>query len=176
MLLILLCLLLGDSLKKIEFWMIHNTGIGGTMETLTLEKANIIIDVALEKKVELNFAQLTVAVLDAGGNLIALKREDRSGILRPQIAIGKAYGVLGMGFGGRELARRAPNNPLFFGALSDMSGGRMVPVPGGVLIRSQSGEIIGSAGISGDLSENDEICAVAGIKAAGLTPDTGDAQ
>ena len=96
-------------------------------------------------------------------------------ILRPQYAIGKAYGVLAMGFGGRELARRAPKNPHFFNALSDLSGGRLVPVPGGVLIRSQSGEIIGSVGISGDVSENDEICAVAGIKAAELVPDTGDA-
>ena len=145
------------------------------METLTLAKANMIIAKALEKKAELGFAQLTVAVLDAGGHLIALQREDRSSILRPQIAFGKAYGVLAMGFGGRELARRAPKNPHFFGALSDMSGGRMVPVPGGVLIRSQSGEIIGSVGISGDKSENDEICAVAGITAVELVPDTGDA-
>jgi len=64
--------------------------------------------------------------------------------------------------------------PAFFGVLSDLSGGKMVPVPGGVLIRSTSGEIIGSIGISGDTSDNDETCAVFGIKAAGLTPDTGD--
>jgi len=79
-----------------------------------------------------------------------------------------------MGLGGRELARRATKAPVFFGALSDMSGGRMVPVPGGVLIRSDSGEILGSVGVSGDTSENDELCAVCGIKAAGLAPDTGD--
>jgi len=81
---------------------------------------------------------------------------------------------LGMGFGGRELFRRAVKMPAFFNALSDMSGGRMVPVPGGVLIRSTSGEILGSVGISGDTSENDEICAVSGIEAAGFKADTGD--
>jgi uncharacterized protein GlcG (DUF336 family) len=90
--------------------------------------------------------------------------------------MGKAWGVLGMGFGGRELARRASKMPIFFGSLSDLSGGRMVPVPGGVLIRSQSGEILGAVGITGDTSENDETCAVWGIKAAGLKPDTGDPQ
>jgi uncharacterized protein GlcG (DUF336 family) len=79
-----------------------------------------------------------------------------------------------MGFGGRELFRRASKMPAFFNALSDMSGGKMVPVPGGVLIRSTTGEVLGSVGISGDTSENDEICAVYGIEAAGLKADTGD--
>ncbi len=144
------------------------------MQTLTLQAANLIADKALEKGRELNFARLTVAVLDAGGQIKVLKREDGSSLLRPEIAVGKAWGVLGMGFGGRELARRAAKMPAFFGALSDLAGGRMVPVPGGVLIRSQSGEILGSVGISGDTSENDETCAVWGIKAAGLNPDTGD--
>jgi len=115
-----------------------------------------------------------VAVLDQGGQIKVIKRGDGSSLLRPEIAMGKAWGVLGMGFGGRELARRAAKNQVFFGALSDLSGGRMVPVPGGVLIRSNSGEILGAVGISGDASEKDEICAVYGIKAAGLKADTGD--
>jgi len=79
-----------------------------------------------------------------------------------------------MGFGGREIARRAVKVPHFYGALSDMSGGRMVPVPGGVLIKSGSGEILGAVGISGDTSDNDEICAIYGVQAANLIPDTGD--
>jgi uncharacterized protein GlcG (DUF336 family) len=88
--------------------------------------------------------------------------------------MGKAWGTLGMGFGGRELARRAAKAPAFFNALSDMSGGRMVPLPGGVLIRSRDGEILGAVGISGDTSENDETCAVYGIRCAEMVPDTGD--
>ncbi len=100
-------------------------------------------------------------------------RTDAS-ILRPQIAEGKAWGVLGMGFGGREFARRAASGPLFLTALMAASGGRIMPVPGGVLIRGADGVIIGSVGITGDTSENDEACAVAGIKAAGLAPDTGE--
>jgi uncharacterized protein GlcG (DUF336 family) len=143
-------------------------------EKLSLQVADVIVEKALEKGREMGFAPLTVVVLDAGGQVKVVKREDESSLLRHQIATGKAWGVLGMGFGGRELARRAAKMPIFFSALSDMSGGRMVPVPGGVLIRSQSGEILGSVGISGDSSENDEICAVHGVRSAGLVPDTGD--
>jgi uncharacterized protein GlcG (DUF336 family) len=144
------------------------------MTVLTLAQASVIVDTALARGRELNLAPLTVVVLDAGGQLKAAKREDNSSLLRANIATGKAWGVLGMGFGGRELARRAARAPQFFGALSDMSGGRMVPVPGGVLIRAADGAIVGSVGISGDTSEKDEDCAVAGIKAAGLVPDTGE--
>jgi uncharacterized protein GlcG (DUF336 family) len=144
------------------------------MEPLSLNIASLIVDKALEKGREQRFAPLTVAVLDAGGHLKVLKREDQSSLLRPEISFGKAWGVLGMGFGGREFARRAAKMPVFIGALCELSGGRIVPVPGGVLIRSASGEILGSVGISGDTSDNDEICAVHGIKAAGLMPDTGD--
>ena len=143
------------------------------MSVLTLAQASIIVDAALARGRELKLHPLTVIVLDAGGHLKAAKREDNSSLLRENIAMGKAWGVLGMGFGGRELARRVARAPAFFGALSDMSGGRMVPVPGGVLIRAADGTIVGSVGISGDTSEKDEDCAVAGITAAGLAPDTG---
>src|SRR5580658_10006803 len=141
---------------------------------LTLEQASIIVDKALEKGRELGFKPLTVVVLDAGGHLKAMKREDGSSLLRPEIAGGKAWGALGMGFGGREFARRAAANPVFIQALSVASGGRVVPVPGGVLIRDAAGEILGAVGISGDTSENDETCAVRGIGSAGLVADTGD--
>jgi uncharacterized protein GlcG (DUF336 family) len=144
------------------------------MAKLTLFLANLIVDKALEKGHELHLAPLTVVVLDTGGQIKVLKREDGSSLLRQEIATGKAWGTLGMGFGGRELARRASKAPAFFSALSDMSGGRMVPVPGGVLIKSNEGETLGAVGISGDISENDETCAVHGIRCADLNPDTGD--
>jgi uncharacterized protein GlcG (DUF336 family) len=143
------------------------------MTPLTLAQAALIIDRALEHGRALALKPLTVAVLDAGGHLVALKREDGSSLLRPQIAQGKAWGALALGFGGRELARRAAAAPAFIAALSDVSGGRIVPVPGGVLIRAE-GELIGAVGISGDLSQQDEACAVCAIEAAGLVADTGD--
>src|SRR5712675_477875 len=101
------------------------------MQPLTLLQASRIVDVSLEKARELKCKPLTVAVLDAGGHLLALKREDGSSIMRPQIAQAKAWGALGMGHGGRELSRRAAEAPSFFAALTDISGGRIAPVPGG---------------------------------------------
>src|SRR5215211_6051410 len=141
--------------------------------SVTLAQASTIVDIALKKGRETNCAPLTVAVLDAGGHLVAFKREDKSGILRFDIAYGKAWGALGMGFGSRELADRAGKNPLFFAVLAAASGGRLVPNPGGVLIRDAGGDIIGATGISGDTSDKDEACAIAGIEAAGLKADPG---
>ena len=141
--------------------------------SVTLTQASTIVDVALTKGRETNCAPLTVAVLDAGGHLVAFKREDRSGILRFDIAFGKAWGALGMGFGSRELSERAGKNPLFFGVLATVSQGRLVPVPGGVLIKDAAGSVLGAVGISGDTSDKDEVCAVAGIEAAGLKAATG---
>ena len=146
------------------------------MVALELEQARQIIDAALAKGREAGLAPLGVAVLDAGGHLKAFAREDGAGILRPQIAVGKAWGALGMGFGSRALAARAGQSAgtqVFFAALNAMSDGKVVPAPGGVLIRDASGEVIGAVGITGDTSDKDEACAVAGIEAAGLTPDTG---
>jgi uncharacterized protein GlcG (DUF336 family) len=139
------------------------------MSVVTLAQASTIVDAALKKGRETNCAPLTVAVLDAGGHLVAFKREDKSGLLR----FGKAWGALGMGFGSRTLAGRAAKTPQFFTMLAAASGGRMVTNPGGVLIRSAAGDIVGAVGISGDTSDRDEACAIAGIEAAGLKADPG---
>jgi uncharacterized protein GlcG (DUF336 family) len=141
--------------------------------SVTLAQASTIVDVALKKARDSNLAPLTVAVLDSGGHLVAFKREDKSGILRFDIAFGKAWGALGMGFGSRTLASRAGKTPQFFTMLAAASGGRMVSNPGGVLIKDASGTIVGACGISGDTSDKDEMCAVAGIEAAGLKADPG---
>lgn len=143
---------------------------------LTLSQATTIVEHTLTKGRETGCAPLAVAVLDAGGHLKAFAREDGAGILRPQIALGKAWGALGMGFGSRSFAKRIaeqPAAPSFFSALAAMSEGRVVPVPGGVLIRDASREVIGAVGVTGDTSDKDEACALAGLAAAGLTGDTG---
>lgn len=141
--------------------------------TLTLEQANIIAASAMDAGKTRGFAPLCVVVLDGGGHALALQRDERASIYRPEIAMGKAAGCLGMGFGGRELAKRAQAVPSFFTALATIFPNGIVPVAGGVLIRDGQGALIGAIGISGDTSDNDEICAVAGIEAAGLFPDTG---
>jgi uncharacterized protein GlcG (DUF336 family) len=145
--------------------------------SLALEQAMTIVHAALQKGRELGLAPLAVAVLDAGGHLKAFAREDGAGIVRPQIAIGKAWGALGMGLGSRTLARRVseqgPQQQAFFAALNAMSEGRVVPAAGGVLIRQATGAVVGAVGISGDVSDKDEACALAGIAAAKLTADPG---
>ena len=141
---------------------------------LTLQQAEAIVAAARAKGRELTLQPLTVVVLDAGGQVKMVQREDGSSLLRPEIALGKAYGALAMGLGGRELARRAQSMQGFMNALSDIAGGRAVPVQGGVLCCDAGGTVLGAVGISGDVSAQDEVCAVAGIQAAGLRPDTGD--
>jgi uncharacterized protein GlcG (DUF336 family) len=143
------------------------------MPRLTLAQASQIVDAALAKGRELKLLPLTVVVLDAGGHMVALKREDNSGIARVEIATGKAWGGLGMGFGSRELFERWQKAPMFVMGYAAASQGRMMPVPGGVIIKDASGEIVGAVGISGDTSDNDETCCVAGIEAAGLKPQKG---
>jgi uncharacterized protein GlcG (DUF336 family) len=143
------------------------------MALLTLERATRIADAALKTARDGELKAIAVVVLDAGGHDIVLKREDGCGILRVDVARGKAWGALGMGVGSRELARKAEQNPRFFAALAAASGGRLIPNPGGVLVRDVDGEVVGAVGISGDQSDRDEACAIAGIRAAGLTADAG---
>jgi len=140
---------------------------------VTLAQASTIVDAALKKAREFKQMPQTLVVLDPGGHLVCAKREDGSGIIRFEIAVGKAYGALGMGWGTRTMMERAAQNPNFLTAVVAASGGRMVPNPGGVLIRDAANAIIGAVGISGDTGDNDEIIAVAGIEAAGLKADPG---
>lgn len=143
------------------------------MTELTLDTARQIVQAALGKGAELGLQPLSVAVLDASGTLKAFERQDGASLLRPKIAFGKAYGAIAMGMGTRALHARAEQQPYFINAMNALAGGDLVPVGGGVLIRDDQGRIIGAVGITGDTSDNDEICAVAGIEAVGFKPDTG---
>jgi uncharacterized protein GlcG (DUF336 family) len=139
------------------------------MADLKLAQASSIIDAALAEARKRNFAPVAIAVLDAGGHLIAFKREDGAGFARFDIAYGKAWGALGMGFGTRELADRGTRFPAFVAAISTATQGRMIPSPGGVLIVDHDNEVIGAVGISGDTGDNDEACAIVGIESAGFS-------
>ena len=143
------------------------------MRPLTLDNASRIVDAALGAAREQKLKPIAVVALDAGGHDIVVKREDGCGILRVDIARGKAWGALGMGLGSRELGRKAEQNPRFFAALAAASGGRLIPNPGGVLVRDDDGTVVGGVGISGDQADRDEACAIAGIQAAGFRADAG---
>lgn len=143
------------------------------MTTISLETALGITRQALAVGRELSTAPLTIAVLDAGGHLVALQREDGASMLRPQIAIGKAWGALALGKGSRLIAADAQQRPAFIGAVNNLAQGSLVPAPGGVLIRDERGEVIGAVGITGDTSDIDEQCALSALESLGLQADAG---
>ncbi len=142
-------------------------------EPITLAQANAIIAVALAKAAEMKLKPLTVAVLDAGGHLKALARQDDTSTLRPEMAQAKARGAVALGLGSRAIFERAQEQPFYAQAVNALCNGSLMPVPGGVLVRDAAGVIVGAVGITGDTSDNDEACAVAGIEAVGFTADPG---
>lgn len=139
--------------------------------SLPLDRANAIVAEALRLGRTAGLLPLTVVVLDAGGKLVAMQSEDGSGTLRFDIAFGKAWGALGMGISSRLIRDRLAGRPTFQAALATASDGRLIPVPGGVLVEDAAGITIGAVGISGDTSDKDEYCAIEAIKAAGLASE-----
>src|SRR4051812_31237731 len=142
------------------------------MTSLTLDAARSVLDAALERSAARMLNPLAVVVLDARGCLKAAFAQDGTSLMRSEIAHGKAYGALALGMGSRAIFQRAQEQAYFIGAVNTLAQGRMVPVPGGVLIQSD-GVLLGAVGVSGDTSDNDEICAVAGIEGAGLKANAG---
>jgi len=141
------------------------------MSKLTLKQANVIIEKALEKAREMKIKPLSVVVLDDAGNVRSAQREDGASMFRFDVALGKAWASVAMGVSSRALLKRAKDNPNFFITLAATAKGKFLPQTGGVLIKSDKGEILGAAGASGGTGEEDEAACVHGIEQAGLAPD-----
>jgi len=141
------------------------------LTSLPLDGAVRIVDGAIAAARREGLLPLAVAVLDAGGSLVAFKREDGAGVMRFEIARGKAYAALGMGMSTRLIRDRLANRPAFQGALAAASDGRFIPTPGGVLILDGAGRALGAVGISGDASDRDEYCAIEAARAAGFATE-----
>lgn len=139
------------------------------MSRITLEQANTIIAAAFDKGRELGLKPLSVAVVDSGGHLIAFQRQDGASTMRLQIACGKAAGALALGISSRKIADMATERPSFIAALGPISHHGIIPAAGGIIVVDDHGRPIGAVGVTGDTSDNDETCAVAGIVAASLT-------
>lgn len=135
---------------------------------ITLDQARILIAATRRKSRELELNPLTIVVLDPGGHLVAMEREDGSAFGRPDIAIGKAAGALAMGVSSRRLGDMAAERPQFMAALSASWNGRLIPAAGGVLLKDTAGNLLGAVGVSGDLSDKDEEAALAGLETAGM--------
>jgi uncharacterized protein GlcG (DUF336 family) len=143
------------------------------MPDLTLAVAQTILETALRTAREKKLKPVAVVVYDDRGSLKALAAQDGTSLRRAEVAMGKAHGALALGVGSRGVGAMALERPHFVAAVTHAVGGSLVPAPGGVLIRGPGREILGAVGISGDTSDNDEVCAIAGIEAAGLIPDAG---
>jgi uncharacterized protein GlcG (DUF336 family) len=143
------------------------------MTSIPLTKARTIVAGVLSAGRERGLSPLSVIVLDAGGHVTAFEREDGASNLRFEIAHGKASGALGLGMGSRAIMARAERQPAFVAAVTALFGGALIPVPGGVLVKTLSGELVGAVGVTGDTSDNDEAVAVAGIEGAGFVAETG---
>ena len=139
---------------------------------MNLETARTIIAGARAHAAEAGFKPMTVVVLDDGGHVVAVEREDGSSMKRFEIGIGKAHGALSLGMGSRAIMGRAEQQPYFIAAVTSAVGGALVPVPGGVLVRDGEGALLGAVGVTGDTSDHDEAAAVAGIQSAGLVAQT----
>lgn len=161
----------GYSQDSLPQAIVDSPAVANIMVTLSLDKASTILETALSIGKEEGMLPMTVVILDAGGHIVALKRQDGAGIFRVELANAKAYGALGMGVSTRVLGERLQNRPVFAGALTGVSKGQWVDVPGGVLIRNEKAQVIGSVGISGDTSDKDEYAAINAVKAAGYYPE-----
>ena len=137
------------------------------MNILPLKDANAIVEAALDYARDHRVNPLCIAVLDPGGHLLSLQRDDGASMLRPAIAKGKAYAALALGMSSRQVASMAVERPNLLAGISGVSGGRIVPLPGGILI-SLGGTLLGAVGITGDTSDNDEACAIYAVEAAGF--------
>ena len=135
---------------------------------MDLATANDMVAAALAQGAGLGLAPLTVAVLDPGGHLVALARQDGASTLRPEIAVAKAAGALALGLSSRAIGDMAAERPVFVGALAGLAPRGLVPAAGGVIVVDEQGATLGAVGVTGDTSDQDERCALAGIAAVGL--------
>jgi uncharacterized protein GlcG (DUF336 family) len=138
---------------------------------LRLDEARAIVDAALAFAAAESLLPLAVVVLDSGAATVLTLRQDGASVMRTEVAHAKAWGALAMGLPSRGIAERLRDHPGFVNALASISQGRFAPVPGGVLILDAQDEAIGAVGISGDTADQDEVCAIAAITAAGLRSD-----
>ncbi len=138
------------------------------MDKLTLAQAQQIIASARAHSQAAGYKPMGIAVLDDSGHLVAFAREDGASMFRFDVAVGKAWGAIGMGASSRALAQRAKDNPNFFTALAATAGGKLLPQTGAVLIKNAAGQTLGAVGASGGTGDEDEAICIAGVQSAGL--------
>lgn len=129
---------------------------------LTLEQAVKIIQGAQQKATDLG-VNVTIAVVDAGGHLVALHRMDGAAFPTAEIAPGKAFTAVSFKSESAQLMQRL-GQVAFFASGPQLAGGRLTLLPGGIPIR-EGDQVIGAVGVAGATGEQDVECARAGLAA-----------
>jgi uncharacterized protein GlcG (DUF336 family) len=142
-----------------------------SMRALSLAEALEIIEGTFAAAKEHNCHALAAIVLDAGGRIKAFQKQDGASLMRFEIAYGKAFAALSLGRSSRMVLQKAKEKPLFVQSLERIADGPLFLEAGGQLVRDGQGEIMGAIGVTGDVNEMDDICAITGIGSAGLRAD-----
>jgi uncharacterized protein GlcG (DUF336 family) len=141
------------------------------MRAITLDEAIAIIQKTFAEAARRNAYPLTAVLLDAGGRVKAALKQDGASLLRFEVSYGKAYASLALGRQSRLVLQKAKDKPLFMQSFNELADGPMFLEGGGQLIRDAHGEVVGAIGVTGDTNEIDDLCAIAGIRAAGFKTD-----
>lgn len=141
------------------------------MRAITLEEAVNVVNETFAEAKRRNAYPLTAVLLDAGGHVKVAMKQDGASLLRFEVSYGKAFAALAMGRQSRLVLQKAKEKPLFMQTFLDLATGPMFLEGGGQLIRDEDGEVIGAIATTGDTNEVDDLCAIAGIRAAGFKTD-----
>lgn len=141
------------------------------MRTITMDEALAVIQNTFKKAEKLEAYPLAAIVLDSGGRVKAFLKQDGASLMRFEIARGKAFAALALHRSSRMVLEKFREKPPFMDTLRDMADSPIFLEAGGQLIRDEKAEIIGAIGVTGDVNEVDDLCAIAGIRASGLKSD-----
>jgi uncharacterized protein GlcG (DUF336 family) len=142
------------------------------MRALSLDEANTIIAATFAAAKKHKCRPMSAIVLDAGGRVKAFQKQDNASMLRFEVCYGKAYASLALGRPSKLVLHKANEKPLFMQGIENLADYPLFLEGGGQLIRARDGEVIAAIGVTGDANEMDDICAIAGIHAAGLRADS----
>src|SRR6204780_5208301 len=142
------------------------------MRALSLEQANTIIAATFATATKHKCRPMSAIVLDAGGRVKAFQKQDNASMLRFEVCYGKAYASLALGRPSKLVLQKAQEKPQFMQSIENLADYPLFLEGGGQPIRDKSGEVVGAVGVTGDVNEMDDICAIAGIHAAGLRADS----
>ena len=135
-----------------------------------MSQADAIANAAIAHVIKNQFRPVAVSVIDKNGIPIVQKRMDGvSTVGIPEFALAKANSAIAMKMSSREfrdkyVAEQDPAKYCQMLAMVNISEKQLMPCPGGVLIKSENGEILGAIGVSGAAADEDEASGLEGVK------------